>query len=138
MNTFPNTWNKYLSEKFETFSRQCNVFIYVAAVQTLINREITQLCLQESIRRYIKEVILCCEDVKEPGQYGYENYPNYRPKRKRTPKKNIKKTSQRKIPKRNFSKKKTSRPKKTKNEKPTTENYVNKPRKVVSIIDMRI
>ena len=73
-----------------------------------------QLYLQESGRWYIKEITLCCEDVKEPGQYGYENYPNYRPKRKRTPKKNIKKTSQRKIPKRNFSKKKTSRPKKQK------------------------
>ena len=57
-----------------------------------------QLCLQESRRRHIKKVTLCCEDVKELGQCGSKNYPNYRPKRKRTPKKNIKKTSQRKIP----------------------------------------
>ena len=50
-----------------------------------------QLCLQESRRRYIKDVTLCCEDVKEPGQYECKNYPNYKPKGKRPQKKNIKK-----------------------------------------------
>ena len=45
----------------------------------------------------MKELTLCCEDVKELEQYGCENYPNYRPKRKRTAKK-YKKTSQSKMP----------------------------------------
>ena len=78
--------------------------------QTVMNREMIQLCLEESSRRHIKEVTLCCDGIKEPGQYGYENYPHYRPKRKGTPKKNVKKTSQKKIPKRKFSKKKSSKP----------------------------
>jgi len=50
-----------------------------------------QLYLQEGKKGYIKEVTLCCEDVKEPRQYGCENHPNYQPKTKRLPKKNIKK-----------------------------------------------
>ena len=58
-----------------------------------------QLCLQESRRKYIKEVTLYCKDVKELGQYGCENYPNFRPKRKRTLKQNTKKTTPRKKPK---------------------------------------
>ena len=33
-----------------------------------------QLCLQESSKRYIKELTLCCDDIKEPRQYGCENY----------------------------------------------------------------
>jgi len=32
-----------------------------------------KLCQDENRRRYIKEVTLCCDDVKEPGQYGCEN-----------------------------------------------------------------
>lgn len=40
----------------------------------------TKLCLEEQKRRYIKEVTLCCENITEPGQYGCENYPNFRPK----------------------------------------------------------
>ena len=86
-----------------------------------------QLCPQESRKRYIKEVILWCEDVKKPEQYDCENYSNYIPKRKRTPKKNTKTTSQRQIPKRKFSKRKSLKPKKTKIKKAKTEKYANKP-----------
>ena len=36
-----------------------------------------QLCLQETQRRHIKDVALCCEDVNELGQYGCKNYQNF-------------------------------------------------------------
>ena len=51
----------------------------------------TKLCPQENRRRHIKEVTLCCDDIKEQGQYGSENYPNYKSKQKRTTKTNLKK-----------------------------------------------
>ena len=66
---------------------------------------------------------------KEQGQHGCENYPNFRPKRKRTPKKKLTKTPPRKAPKRKFTKKKTIKPKKAKTDKAKTEKFVNKPQK---------
>jgi len=63
LNKFPNPWNKYFSEKFEEFAKHPNIFRSVATVQTLIYREMIQLCQQEGRRRYIKEVTLCCEDI---------------------------------------------------------------------------
>ena len=90
----------------------------------------TRLCLQENQMRYIKEVTLYCEDIKEPGQYICENYPNHRPKGKRASKKKITKPSPRKnTTKRKFAKKKTSKPKKTEVDKTKTKKSVNKPQK---------
>ena len=44
-NKFPNPWNKYFSEKFEEFAKHPNIFRSIVAIQTLINTEMTQLCL---------------------------------------------------------------------------------------------
>ena len=52
---------------------------------------------------------------------GCENYPNYKSKRKRTPKKNITETPPKKAPKRKFSKRKTNKSKKAKFDKGKTE-----------------
>ena len=65
-----------------------------------------QLCLQEQRRRYTKEVTLCCENIIEPGQYGCKNYPNFRPKRKRTPKQYTKKTTPKKLRRKIFLRRK--------------------------------
>jgi len=51
-----------------------------------------KLYQDENRRRYIKEVTLCCDDIKELGQYRCENYPNYKLKRKRTTKTTFKKS----------------------------------------------
>ena len=128
LNKFPNPWNRYFSEKFEIFAREPTVFRSVAAVQTIINREMIKLCQEESRRRYIKEVTLCCDDVKEPGQYGCKNYPNYTPKRKRTTKTTFKKSQPRKPTRKEFSKKKPLKSK-SKAKRVKTEKSVNKPQK---------
>ena len=80
LNKFPNPWNRHFSEKFEEFTKQPTIFRSVAAAQTTMTREIIRLCPQGNQRIHIKEVTSCCEDIKEPRQYGCENYPNYRPK----------------------------------------------------------
>ena len=77
----------HVAKKFGEFARQPVVFRSVVAAQAIITREMTRLCLQENQRRHIEEVTLCCKNIKEPGHYACENYPNYRPKRKRTLKK---------------------------------------------------
>ena len=76
----------------------------VTAIQSFINQEMMQLCLQEQRRRYIKEVTLCCENLTELGQYGCENYPSFQPKWKRTSKQTLKKPSPRKTPKKKILK----------------------------------
>ena len=83
LNKFHNPWNQYFSDKFQDFAKQPTTFKPVAAAQTIINEEMMQLCLEETQQRYIKDVTLCCEDVNEPGQYGCEHYPNFRPKQKK-------------------------------------------------------
>ena len=83
LNKFPNPWNKHFSIKFEIFANQLTIFRLVAIAQIVINREMIQLCLRESKRRHIKEVTWCCDDIQESRQYECENYPNYKPKRKR-------------------------------------------------------
>ena len=52
-----------------------------------------QLCLQENRRRHIKRSNRCCRDIKEPGQYGCEIYPNYRQKKKEDSKEKYKENS---------------------------------------------
>ena len=99
LNKFPNSWNKHFFEKFEEFAKQPTAFRSVATAQTIITREMIRLCLQENQRIYIKVVTLYCEDIKELGQYGCENYSNYRPKRKTNPKKEFKKTTPKRKPK---------------------------------------
>ena len=69
LNKFPNPWNKHFSKKFEAFASQPAVFKSIATAQTIINRKMIQLCLQENRRRHIK-VTLYCDDAKKPGQYG--------------------------------------------------------------------
>jgi len=56
LNKFPHSWNKYFSEKFEDYAKYPTIFRSVAAVQSLTNEEMMQLYLQESRRKYIKEV----------------------------------------------------------------------------------
>ena len=45
LNKFSNPWNRYFSEKFEDFAKQPTTFRSIAAVQTVINKEMMQLCL---------------------------------------------------------------------------------------------
>ena len=69
----------------------------------MINKAMVQLCLEQNRRRHIKKVTLCCGDIKELGRYGCKNYPNYRPKRKRNPNKNIERAPQKKNPNKKIS-----------------------------------
>jgi len=87
-----------------------------------------KLCQEESKRRHVKQVTLCCDDIKEPGWYGCENYPNYKPKRKRTTKTTFKKSQPRKPIKEKFSRKKPLKSK-IKSKRFNVEKSVNKPQK---------
>ena len=87
-----------------------------------------KLCQQENRRRHIKEVTLCCDDIKKPGQYGCDNYPNYKPKWKRTTKTTLKKSQPRKSVKEKFSGKKPLKSK-SKSKRVKIEKSVNKPQK---------
>ena len=87
-----------------------------------------KLYQEESRSRHIKEVTLCYDDVKELGEYGCENYPNYKPKRKRTTKTTFKKSQSRKFTRKTFSRKKPLKSK-SKSKRVKTEKSVNKPQK---------
>ena len=79
-------------------------------------------------KKIYQRVTLCCDDVKEPGQYGCENYPNYKPKRKRTTRTTFKKSQPRKPTRKTFSKKKPVKSQ-SKAKRVKTEKSVNKPQK---------
>ena len=87
-----------------------------------------KLCQKESKRRHIKEVTLCCDDIKEPRQYGREIYPTYKPKQKRTTKTNLRKGQPRKPIKEKFSRNKPLKSK-SKSKLAKTEKSINKPQK---------